>query len=373
MPVQTLFEYQYGRLDLRRYPEPRDYSLQAFNAADAYLLDHFGSLGINEGPIWILNDTFGALSLATARLGSVWIGQSWTAREAMKRNAAFNELPEPASYWIDEPDWAKAPKAVLMQIPKDLDLLKWQLNLLMERLPEGIPVMAGGMTRNIHMNTIRLFESLMPDTHTTIAVKKARLILATSTKKGVKKESNSTSYVDPQTGLKILSYPGVFSADHPDPGSVLLTQKLPIFPPGTRVLDLGCGNGFIMASIAHHSPGVIGTGCDDTILALKSTRATLDVNGFEGDLRHGHATADLEAESMDVVVCNPPFHQDHARLDQIAFDMFAGSKKVLRSGGQLWVVGNRNLGYHIPLSRLFGKVEAVGSDPRYTVFRCTKR
>jgi len=372
MPVQTLFEFPNGCLDLRRYPEPRDFSLQAFNAADTYLLDHFQSLEIQKGPIWILNDAFGALSLALAHAGSVWIGQSWTAREAMKRNSAFNDHPEPESYWIDDEDWGKAPTAVIMHIPKDLDLLQWQLYLLMERLPEGVPIIAGGMTRYIHMNTIKHFESVMPDTRTSIAIKKARLILASSKKKTTGVGLKLESYLDPTTGCTIISYPGIFSADHPDPASVLLTQKLPGFAPETSVLDVGCGNGYIMTTIAHQSPGVIIHGCDDTILALKSSRATLDANGFEAELRHGHAVADYEMESMDAIVCNPPFHQDHARLDQIAYDMFAGSKKVLRPGGCLWVVGNRNLGYHIPLSRLFGKIETVGSDPKYTVFKCTK-
>jgi 23S rRNA (guanine1835-N2)-methyltransferase len=373
MPVQTLFQYQGGQLDLRRFPEPRDYSLQAFNAADSYLLDHFYTLGIKKGPIWILNDAFGALSLALSSLGSVWIAQSWTAKEAMIRNAAFNGLMEPSSFWVTDEDWGTAPTAVLMHIPKDLDLLHWQLSLLMERLPDGVPVLAGGMTRNIHTNTIKLFEGLMPDTRTTIAVKKARLILASSKHTEQIASPKITSYVDTTTGRTVTSYPGIFSADHPDPGSVLLCQKLPVFEPGTRVLDIGCGNGYIMATVGFQSPGVVLSGCDDTILAIRSSRATLDANGFDGDLRHGHATADFEAESMDAVVCNPPFHQDHARLDQIAYDMFAGAKKVLRSGGHLWVVGNRNLGYHIPLSRLFGKVDAIGADPRYTVFKCTKR
>lgn len=373
MPAHTLFECNGGQLDLRRFPEPRDYSLQAFNAADAYILDHIQSMNLKKGPIWVLNDAFGALSLAHSSLGSVWIGQSWSAREALHRNAKINGIAEVKTFWIDESDWGEAPSAVVMQIPKDLDLLQWQLRLLMERIPAGIPIVAGGMTRNIHTSTIKIFESYMTDVQSTIAIKKARLILATSKKPEKEELFKPQSYVDKATGLEIISYPGIFSADHPDSGSVLLTQKLPIFAPGTQVLDVGCGNGYLMTMTAYQSPGVIVSGTDDHILALRSAQATLERNGFEGDLYHGHAVADIEEESVDVVVCNPPFHQDHARLDQIAFDMFAGSKKVLRTGGQLWVVGNRNLGYHIPLSRLFGKVEAVGSDPKYTVFKCTKR
>ena len=39
--------------------------------------------------------------------------------------------------------------------------------------------------------------------------------------------------------------------------------------------------------------------------------------------------------------------------------MFRESKQVLRRGGELWVIGNRHLGYHIQLKKLFGNCEVV--------------
>ena len=52
--------------------------------------------------------------------------------------------------------------------------------------------------------------------------------------------------------------------------------------------------------------------------------------------------------------------------------MFTGSKAALRPGGELWVVSNRHLGYHVKLRRLFGNCEVVTSDPKFVILRAVK-
>ena len=42
-----------------------------------------------------------------------------------------------------------------------------------------------------------------------------------------------------------VSYPGVFAHGRLDDGSRLLLDSLPHFPPGSRVLDYGCGSGVV--------------------------------------------------------------------------------------------------------------------------------
>jgi tRNA1(Val) A37 N6-methylase TrmN6 len=71
--------------------------------------------------------------------------------------------------------------------------------------------------------------------------------------------------------------------------------------------------------------------------------------------------------SADLVLCNPPFHQQRAVGDQIAQRMFRQARDVLRPDGELWVIGNRHLGYHVALKRLFGRVELVASNAKFVV------
>ncbi|MFC9062651.1 class I SAM-dependent methyltransferase, partial [Streptomyces sp. NPDC057074] len=76
--------------------------------------------------------------------------------------------------------------------------------------------------------------------------------------------------------------------------------------------------------------------------------------------------------SVDLVLNNPPFHSHQATTDATAWRMFTGARRVLRPGGELWVVGNRHLGYHVKLKRLFGNSDLVASDSRFVVLRAVR-
>ena len=61
-----------------------------------------------------------------------------------------------------------------------------------------------------------------------------------------------------------------------------------------------------------------------------------------------------------------------ATTDSTAWRMFAGARRALRPGGELWVVGNRHLGYHLKLRRIFGNCEVIDSNPKFVVLRSVK-
>ncbi len=372
MPAITLFNWSAGELDLVRFPVPRDYSLQAFSTADAYILDYVREKYPDAMSPWVVNDAFGALTLGLASRAPAWIGHNWSAKHAMEENARRNNMEAPKSFWLGNGGWPDQPGIIVLQVPKELDLLEYQLSVISRTAPPGVPIVAGGMTRYIHTSTIRMFEAYMGDVASSLAWKKARLITGVTLGERGVPNPPPASYVDPKTGATIVSLPGVFSADHPDPGSSLLAHSVPALEKGSTVLDLGCGNGYLLAVSGMKNEGLQLNGCDDSQMAVLSTVRTLEKNGLNGDIRHGHATADFVEASMDVILCNPPFHQGHARHDQIAWDMFVGAKKVLKSDGVFYVVGNRNQGYHIQLGRLFRYVDVLASDKTYTVFRCKK-
>jgi 16S rRNA G1207 methylase RsmC len=58
--------------------------------------------------------------------------------------------------------------------------------------------------------------------------------------------------------------------------------------------------------------------------------------------------------------------------DQIALRMFRQSYRALRKGGELWVIGNRHLGYHVSLKHLFASVELVASNKKFVVLRASR-
>jgi 23S rRNA (guanine1835-N2)-methyltransferase len=44
---------------------------------------------------------------------------------------------------------------------------------------------------------------------------------------------------------------------------------------------------------------------------------------------------------------------------------------VLKVDGELWVVGNRHLDYHIKLKRWFKRVELAASNTKFVVLKAT--
>ena len=76
--------------------------------------------------------------------------------------------------------------------------------------------------------------------------------------------------------------------------------------------------------------------------------------------------------SATLVLNNPPFHQQQSVGDHIARQMFRDARRVLKQGGELRVIGNRHLGYHQQLRRLFGNCELVASNPKFVVLSAIK-
>ena len=143
-------------------------------------------------------------------------------------------------------------------------------------------------------------------------------------------------------------------------------------PAGTTVIDLGCGNGVVGATIASRNPGVHIVACDESHQAVESARRTIAAIAPDSTFHVTDALDGIADGSADEVVVNPPFHTGGVRTTEVADRMFAGAKRVLRDGGRLWAVGNRHLGHHIRVGGVFGSVEVVASDPRFVVLRATR-
>jgi 23S rRNA (guanine1835-N2)-methyltransferase len=112
---------------------------------------------------------------------------------------------------------------------------------------------------------------------------------------------------------------------------------------------------------------------DESYQAVACARENAEAAGLVG---HEFLAADglreLEHESLDLVLCNPPFHQAQAVDDIVAWRMFEQARRTLAPGGDLIVVGNRHLGYHIKLQRLFGQADVLGSDRKFVVLQGRK-
>jgi 23S rRNA (guanine1835-N2)-methyltransferase len=267
---------------------------------------------------------------------------------------------------------------LLVRVPKSLALLEDQLHRLAPAVHAGTVVIGTGMTTEIHTSTLKLFERIIGPTRTSLAVRKARLIHCTpdpALKPGPSPWPHSYELPgDVAGGLSVTNHAGVFSAERLDIGTRLLLQHLPQLSGPTRAVDLGCGNGVVGTAVA----ALAGPGteaevvfADESHQAIASAQATFAANGPHPDALAefliGDGLSGLPPGSVDLVLNNPPFHSHQATTDAIARRMFAGARAALRPGGELRVVGNRHLGYHVMLRRLFGNCTTVASNPKFVV------
>ena len=355
-------------LDLLRWPPRRDDPLRAWDGADVYLLEELEARDI-AGEILVVDDAWGALACPLAGRVRSW-GDSELARLALEANVARNGLSEvPWSPATDAPPGAP-PAAVLMRLSKSRRRLAWLLAALAPALRPGTPVLLGGRSRDVQQGDVVAVEAAIGPAATTRARHRARLIVAERDGRTPARVPARTWEID---GLVVRAFPGVFGEERLDRGSALLLEALPAIEPGTAVVDLGCGAGPLGLVAAARQATASLLFCDESHLAVASARRAFEAAGLPNAARFvvADVLADEPDDGADLVLCNPPFHQGQAVSRRVAAHMFAEANRVLRPGGRLLVVGNRNLGYHVGLRRSFTDVEVVRSDPRFVVLGAT--
>jgi 16S rRNA (guanine1207-N2)-methyltransferase len=316
-----------------------------------------------------MNDGFGALTVALAAHNPISVSDSLMSHRATAANLGANNRAgtlrtsiEPVVGPID---------LVVIKVPKTLSLLEHQLHTIRPACHRETVVVGAGMVRHIHRSTLALFEQIIGPTTTSLAKRKARLIhahLDTDLEPGSSPWPRS---VELREGQRIIAHPGVFGGTTLDIGTRVLLANLPDLDNeriGIDVVDLGCGNGIVGSTIASNSKARL-TFVDESYHAVASAQATFGLNHPErsAEFLVDDCGESLPDDGFDLVLTNPPFHSSHARTDVTAWKMFTESRRILRPGGDLRIVGNRHLGYHAKLKRLFGNCETIASTPKFVV------
>ncbi|MGW2225236.1 methyltransferase [Streptomyces formicae] len=383
----------WGAYDLTRFPaDPKD-QLRAWSAADAYLLRHLageeGAPAVDlSGTVVVVGDRWGALTTALAAHGPVQITDSFLAREATRANLARAGRTPDETRLLTTRDAPPAPGAegggvdvLLIRVPKSLALLEDQLHRIAPALHAGTVVIGTGMVTEIHTSTLELFERIVGPTKTSLARQKARLVFSTPDPARAAGPSPwPRTYTLPAdsgagAGLTVVNHAGIFCADRLDIGTRFFLGHLPRVRAGAHVVDLGCGNGVLGTAASVAAPDATVTFIDESFQAVASAEATFRANAAEGaeaEFLAEDALAAVPPGTVDLVLNNPPFHSHQATTGATAWRMFSGARAALRPGGELWVVGNRHLGYHVKLRKLFGNAQVMASDPKFVVLRAVK-
>lgn len=164
--------------------------------------------------------------------------------------------------------------------------------------------------------------------------------------------------------LPYVSKPGVFAYRATDPGTALLARHLE-GAGGCRVLDLCCGSG-VLALAALRLGAREAVAVDSSATAAAVARRNLA--GFPARVLCADLADGVDGE-FDLILSNPPFHQDAETDYGLPGRVLDAALPRLAPGGRLLLVANQFLDYPARARGRFAACETLAREKGYRVFR----
>ncbi|SEH92743.1 16S rRNA (guanine1207-N2)-methyltransferase [Rheinheimera pacifica] len=386
--MNTTFVHSQGSLQLHRWPlnQPNN-SLQAWDAADELLILHaqeaisqFTLQHQRQPTLLLINDSFGALSSALSGCTQFQINDSVLAAKGTLYNRQQNNIADSGLQQLSSlAPYPAQPDIVLLKLPNNHSYLQYILQQLARVVTPQSIILASAKAKDISRNVLAMFDNTLGPATASLTVKKCRLIECSFSAPlpGAAAVEFPLAWPLEQTEFTVINHANVFSREKLDQGARFFLQHLPEIKSAQRVIDLGCGNGVLgLALLTQHNDFQL-LCCDESYMAADSAQQTI-ANNLPDKLAQCEFIVDdclsqQADKSADVVLCNPPFHQQHAVTGHIANQMFTDAKRVLKQGGRLRIVANRHLGYADVLKRLFGNCHQLAADPKFVILEAIKR
>jgi 16S rRNA (guanine1207-N2)-methyltransferase len=364
---------------LRRAPDIESPELVAVDATDRLLLDEAAELiaACGPGEVAVVDDSYGALTLGAVVLHGardVRVAQDLLVGErALARNAERAGLTGTYRSLPLGPELASGARVVLVQAPKALEALREIAEVLAASAAPDVTVLVGGRVKHMTHAMNDVLRDSFADVSATLARQKSRVLVARGPRPAASSFPRSQEH--PDLGLTVRAHGAAFAGTKIDLGTRTLLGALDAAAPAGAALDLGAGTGVLASALARSRPDLTVVAADQSAAAVASAAATAEANGLGDRIRvvRDDAADSLPDASIDLVVCNPPFHVGAAVVTTVADQLFAAAGRVLRPGGELWTVYNSALRYKPALSRLVGPTRVVAQTPKFTVTVSTRR
>lgn len=386
--MNTTFTHSKGSLQLHRWPlNQTNNSLQAWDAADELLILHaqeainqFTLQHQRQPTLLLINDSFGALSCALSDCQQFQVNDSVLAAQGSLYNRQQNNITDSNLQQLSSlAPYPAQPDIVLLKLPNNHSYLQYVLQQLAGVVTPQTLILASAKAKDISRNVLAMFDKTLGPATASLTVKKCRLIQCRFSTQlpGAAAVQFPLAWPLEHTEFTVVNHANVFSREKLDQGARFFLQHLPEIKSAQRVIDLGCGNGVLgLALLSRYSDFQL-VCCDESYMAVDSARQTI-ANNLPDKLALCEFVVDdclsqQQDKSADVVLCNPPFHQQHAVTSHIASQMFNDAKRTLKQGGRLRIVANRHLGYADVLKRLFGNCQQLAADPKFVILEAIKR
>ncbi len=370
-----------GLLKLERFPFPGGKSHLAWDAADEWILNRFPEL---SEPAVITGEAFGVLSAAWGRADITAVSDSFLSFQAADKNLDLNTLAATGSLTKipvnRDVKKTEAANLVFIRLPKDLELFEIYLEASLGLAADDADFWIGGMDRRWSSGVEKITAKYLTPEEVFPFTRHARWIRFKSTPGTA---SALTAPIAPAAGQNIRrleEYPilinrskAVFSADKTDGGTAAFLEAFPenAAAEASMIADLGCGAGTLGLVAAHINKNAKIIFSDESFLAVKAALENAELNGISGrsEFLASNGLIGVKDGSVDLVLCNPPFHFQNIQTLEPAEFMFSEARRVLRPGGTIQIVGNSHLGYHRHLKNFFPDSRTVLKNSRFTVIR----
>jgi 16S rRNA (guanine1207-N2)-methyltransferase len=371
---------------LRRFPDLESPELLASDAADRLLLSELqheveADPSLLEAGLVVIGDNYGAITLAAiSELGftSVRVHQDARSGElALENNAKELSISGFSQHELNE-ELVSGARIVAMRLPRSLDQLDQWSALIAASAAPNVQVFAGGRLKHMTFGMNDVFKKYFGMVVASLAVQKSRVLRVKEPLSDVALAALATwpkSKRYDVIDMTVCAHGGVFAGINLDIGTRELLAVLDQTPADAqRIIDFGCGSGLLAVAISRLRPNATVIASDQSSAAVASAQATLEANGL-GDkveiVRDDGLSSQPDA-SADLILFNPPFHSGAAVHSDTSVRLFAEAGRVLKPGGELWVVANSHLGYKPVLTNLVGETKEIRRTPKFTVTRSTK-
>jgi 16S rRNA G1207 methylase RsmC len=351
---------------LKRYPVFSGNTLLPYNSADELVIEYIHSIDLTDKSILVLNDSFGAIASNIDSGELTLYSDSYISKEAIYSNVQrpftfLNDLSKIEGYF----------DFIILQIPKNYSFLEDQLITLSKYTDTESKLIATSMVKHLGSGAFDLINKHVGETTTSLAKKKARLVFANFTLK----DSNSPYPLEIKVDsfdFKITNHSNVFSREKLDIGTRFFLEHIPSNCTGS-ILDLGCGNGLVGIKAKMINPKASMIFSDDSKMALLSAKKNYNkISQDDAEFVWINCFEQTCERELDLVLCNPPFHQGHTIGDFVAIQMFKDANKTLKKGGVLRIIGNLHLGYQVELKKIFGNATKIAQNKKFIIWESIK-
>lgn len=165
--------------------------------------------------------------------------------------------------------------------------------------------------------------------------------------------------------VSFMTKPGLYGWNKIDKGSEFLIEHLDAYlqtlkTPLGQIADLGCGYGYlsIMTSKKINAAFIA---CDNNISAVNLCRENFNRHELHGRVVLDDCAAGIE-DKVDLLLCNPPFHQGFSVEGDLTDKFIESAKRLLKPRGSALFVVNSFIPLEKKASGLFSEIKQLANN-----------